>query len=494
MRSFSICSALTNYDKLLYDADYEQDRLCLVQTLLLLSLWWEGPYEQKDGWHWSGLSLYVARTIGLNRDINSQHLNPRTRGLRRRLWWCCTIRDTIASFGTNRPPRVRDSDFEVAPLTLDDFEFIESRSTNVRMIGAQDLTVQKQLATLCVQMVGICRIIGRVLQSAYAETSMGNIDTLFFNSLPKSGRTVVDPQKLKKIEEDFRQWKNNVPPGVLHASPTPSPSMEHEQAPLLHRAMLSMLYHTGLIMLHRQRASPSTEEMLDEQSASLAPEEAPRAIVRRAAAQVNSIVMDIYQADLMKYLPATGISCLFPVSISHVFDMKTDDPILRREGRHRLEECKQALRELADAHIAAEWAVNFLTYVESQVNAPTPSNRKLKGMISGEIQWAGTTPPLGADNVQTRVRQEVEQPRDVTNGIFAVDGAGQSFEAIAQPSAALHENLIPANGATSDLTSTPDTFPDLINFPQMWLNFAEAQGNSPGTGWLENDIIGMDFG
>src|ERR1700733_13597921 len=99
-------------------------------------------------------------------------------------------------------------------------------------------------------------------------------------------------------------------------------------------------------------------------------------MVREAAAQVNSIVMDIYQADLTKYLPATGISCLFPVSISHIFDMESGDPMVRREGRHRLEECKQALRELADAHIAAEWAVNLLTYVESRANAPAQVNRK----------------------------------------------------------------------------------------------------------------------
>lgn len=479
--------------QLLYDADYEQDRLCLVPTLLLLSLWWESPDEQKDGWHWSGLSLSVARTIGLNRDINSQHLNPKTRALRRRLWWCCTIRDTIASFGTNRPPRVRDSDFEVAPLTLNDFEYQEFNSTDPRGIGTQDMNVQIQLATICIQLAGVCTLIRRVLQAAYTETVLGNIDTLYYNSVPKSQRTDIDPQTLKDIEDGFREWKENVPRDVLHASPTPAPSLKHEQAPLLHRAMVSMLYHTGLIMLHRQRSPASDEEDLDGRSSSLASEKTPRAIVRKAAAQVNTIVMDLYKADLMKYLPATGISCLFPVSISHVLDMKNGDPMLRREGRQRLEECKQAIRELADAHIAAEWAVNFLTYVESQVNAPTRASRKMSETAEGRIQRAGTKRQPEADDMQDRA-QDQGVPRDVLNEISVPDIADQIPWTTFEQSAAIGDVSAEIGGLTNPAINMPSGFSDLTNFPEMWLGFNQAQGNMPGIGWLTQDNMNMDFG
>ena len=43
---------LLTSSQLLYDYDYEEDRFCSVQTLLLLTLWWEGPHEQKDGCYW----------------------------------------------------------------------------------------------------------------------------------------------------------------------------------------------------------------------------------------------------------------------------------------------------------------------------------------------------------------------------------------------------------------------------------------------------------
>jgi hypothetical protein len=57
--------------------------------------------------------------------------------------------------------------------------------------------------------------------------------------------------------------------------------------------------------------------------------------------------------------------------MSHILDMKSRDAIIRRTGAQRLQECKQAIRELVDGHFAAEWAVNFLNCVESKVNAQT---------------------------------------------------------------------------------------------------------------------------
>lgn len=130
-------------------------------------------------------------------------------------------------------------------------------------------------------------------------------------------------------------------------SPISVLSSRHEQAPLVHRALLSLLYYTGLIMIHRQRDPSSPAE------------ESPRSLVREAASQVNKIIIDMYAVDLMKDMPPTVISLLFPTSMSHILDIKSRDALIRQNGAQKLEECKQALRELVDGHFAAEWAVNF---------------------------------------------------------------------------------------------------------------------------------------
>lgn len=378
------------------------------------------------------------------------------------------MRDTIASFGTNRPPRVLDSDFDVAPLTLADFDYQEAGPSNEYGITLPDLSVQNQLALICIHMAAICRIIGRVLRSAYLENPMGNIDTLYFNSVPESGRTRLDPRTFKSIEEDFRQWKANVPEEVLHLSPTPAPDTMVQQAPLLHRAMISMMYHTGLIMLHRQTDSSVDQDARDQQSTGFTHPATPRALVRMAAAQVNKITMDIYQADLMKYLPATGISCLFPVSISHIFDMWATDAKTRHEARQRLEECKQALRELADAHISAEWAVNFLTYVGSLSSSIPNVDGKRLNSIEGKLRFADPNMLQGQAASQTPQRDE-----------SLAENSSGALPGHLRPSA--DPELAFVAGSDRDQTaeqvthfmSTPNFFSNTTHFPEAWLGLTD---------------------
>jgi hypothetical protein len=52
--------------KALYDASYESDAIATVQALYLLSYWWGSPLEQKDMWHWTGLAVGLAQTLGLH--------------------------------------------------------------------------------------------------------------------------------------------------------------------------------------------------------------------------------------------------------------------------------------------------------------------------------------------------------------------------------------------------------------------------------------------
>lgn len=53
--------------KALYDADYENDLMNIVATLLLLGFWWAGPEDQKDTCYWVGCAVTVAQSLGLHR-------------------------------------------------------------------------------------------------------------------------------------------------------------------------------------------------------------------------------------------------------------------------------------------------------------------------------------------------------------------------------------------------------------------------------------------
>lgn len=53
--------------KLLYDEDADVDKINIVVGTFLLSFWWGGPDESKDSWHWLGISVSQAQSLGMHR-------------------------------------------------------------------------------------------------------------------------------------------------------------------------------------------------------------------------------------------------------------------------------------------------------------------------------------------------------------------------------------------------------------------------------------------
>lgn len=448
--------------------------MCQLQTLVLLSLWWKAPNEPKDGWHWLGLAISLARTLGLHRDATNKQFDPKTSALRRRLWWSCITRDTFTSFSSNRVPRISDTDYVVAPLTLQDFELHEQGDAARWRIRKQSLDVQKQLATICIQTAAICKIITRVLLAAYNETSTGYVDIIYSNSTPDQGRSYIEPVRLRNLEEEFQAWQAGVSPDILHPNPISVPLSRHKQAPLVHRALLSILSHTGLIMIQRQRDS------------SLPPSKTPRDLVRNAARQVNKIIMDMYAVDLMKDMAPTVISLLFPVSMSHLLDMKSREPYLRREGRRRLEECKQALRELADGHVSAEWAVNLLKYAESKIKIHPDGIKVLSTSVASQtpsypeepLSYGQDTDGQRHDQQRVQVSAQVP-PTTFLGGEYASTSHLRSTQT----------GFMPDFGDPM-MTENPLDWDDPNN---MWLGFPEIQWDIATMDRLEHGTMSTDF-
>ena len=89
--------------QVLYDFDYEVDRVSLVQSLLLMTYWYETPDDQKDTWHWMGVAITLAHTIGLHRNPEKSNMEPSKKKLWKRVWWSCFMRDRLVALGMRRP-------------------------------------------------------------------------------------------------------------------------------------------------------------------------------------------------------------------------------------------------------------------------------------------------------------------------------------------------------------------------------------------------------
>jgi hypothetical protein len=146
--------------------------VALVQALLLMTYWYETPDDQKDTWHWMGVAISLAQTIGLHRNPEKSNMEPQKKKLWKRIWWSCFMRDRLVALGMRRPTRVKDEDYDVPMLTEDDFE-VQPLSENITIIPmdctlVRDVEAQRQLAQMCIAKAKLCLCISHVLSAQYS--------------------------------------------------------------------------------------------------------------------------------------------------------------------------------------------------------------------------------------------------------------------------------------------------------------------------------------
>jgi hypothetical protein len=193
--------------QLLYNFDYESNQISLIQALLLIFFWYETPNDSKDAGHWTGLAINLARTIGLNSDSVLQQMDSKKQELCRRIWWSCFTRDHMVALGTRRPPHIRENEFDVPVLTLENFDF-EDLTEHMPMISEnyviiRDLDRQKKLAIIFIEKAKLYLHIGNVLSTKHWATS-----TPIYRPFPhENGAITLDsspPINFEKYGGDFK--------------------------------------------------------------------------------------------------------------------------------------------------------------------------------------------------------------------------------------------------------------------------------------------------
>ncbi|OCL06484.1 hypothetical protein AOQ84DRAFT_390161 [Glonium stellatum] len=349
--------------RLLYDFDYESDRVSLVQALLLLTYYYETPDDQKDTWHWMGVATSVAHTIGLHRNPDKSNMDSKRTRLWKRIWWSTYMRDRLIALGMRRPTRIKTEDYDVPMLTLDDFDIAPIPDT-VTCIPldcrvAKDVDMQRQLAIMCIEKAKLCLCISHVLSKQYCvlNNNQGLLnDRTTMMLLPKK----LDPDKceVKACDEELQKWVDELPEEAKY-----SDTSSGDDCIDLHCALLHMVFFTTLSALHRPQVLPSSQggslstpkptsgaDLLD----------VSRRNVRRAASAITSIAQRLDTLDLVRYLPTTGVTVLLPAIIIHLLDIKAPEEETRRSSLRGFCQCMQVMGKLRDLYAAADYSTAFL--------------------------------------------------------------------------------------------------------------------------------------
>lgn len=108
--------------KAVYDADHEQDKVVIIQAVFLMSFRWDNPIKPKDRWHWLGIAISLAVTIGMHRSDVVSNLPLEQARLWRRIWWSLYTEDKHAAAALGRPMHTHAADCDLDLLEIADFE------------------------------------------------------------------------------------------------------------------------------------------------------------------------------------------------------------------------------------------------------------------------------------------------------------------------------------------------------------------------------------
>ncbi|CAK7231261.1 hypothetical protein SBRCBS47491_007871 [Sporothrix bragantina] len=304
-----------NRCKDLYDADYECDKVTIIQAVFLMSFWRSGPFLEKDTRHWLATAISLAQSKAMHRSAtrvgtrvgkasaNGSSSSPtaaasapnkdvtmkrdaarRLKQLKQRLWWSIYTREQQCAAALGLPSRISDEDCDVAPLQVQDFEFAFEASQSSNSSAHDGVAFQ-------VGATGLARILGKIIRHGYAP-----------------GRTLTAACKTS-LRQELRAWK----PASLDGDDGMGSSTATFYTRLLH-----LTYNNLLILIYRPAyiKKDHRDPKVDEEGR----------IALEAAAQNSRIVEDLVAGPTLlaslRHAPVHVITNLFNTLCMHTIHLR----------------------------------------------------------------------------------------------------------------------------------------------------------------------------
>ncbi|RAL04320.1 transcription factor domain-containing protein [Aspergillus ibericus CBS 121593] len=389
--------------RLLYSLDCEDDRIVILQTLLLMTYWSDHQnHPQRDIWDWIGLCNIHAHSIGLNRDPSSANMDPRTKRLRSRIWWSLYSRDRLIAMGLRRPTQVNEGTSNVPMLRLEDFDFEPYHPTVIEMFRCrqlEDASHQKRLATMFIEKAKLCQCIGRVLFAQYtpSQCQFGVTTRTTISLVPRQ----ASESELARCSQRLESWLSALPRDAQFIPASRTNFHDGEDVLLLHGAMVRMLYHATTSALHRPWAFTSNKDQSRSRRELI---QTAQSKMHDAAVGITHIIQGLNQLNLTRFLPQSGVTVIIPAAVAHLTNSLSGNPATRETSIYNFQRCIQVLQGLKDIYPAADMEV---ANIEAAVKLQSDSTNTFLRIM----QYANTSGTMSHE--QPRKQSTISNPHTI---------------------------------------------------------------------------------
>ena len=413
-----------------------------------MTYWYEMPDDPKDTWHWMGVAISLAQTIGMHRDPAKSSLTLKRQRQWKRIWWSCIIRDRMIALGMRRPTRIKAEECDVPMLMVDDFE-LQSLSDHIKWIPldctpARSVETQRSLALMCIEIAKLCLCISHILAAQYSVPDQHIGDEVN----PSTRATVLLPKALdreavefKQCQEELRTWLDGLPlQAQMESCVAQGPDRSHPSL-TLNATLLHMVYYTAVSALYRPQSIQDTSGNEPVGTSKDEPSNACLEIVRHAASEITRAAKILLDADLVRFLPTAGVTVLLPAIIGHMVYINATDAATRTRALQGFCQCVQTLSRLRDLYASADYTLAMLEVAVRRANIQIPRASPLDHLQQRERAFS--TDDLLEAGVQQQLVKPLTKVRTLTpppDAAAAAPGAGRRRSA--QQDEAMHAHAL----------------------------------------------------
>ncbi|KAK9446901.1 fungal-specific transcription factor domain-containing protein [Limtongia smithiae] len=262
--------------KTLFDFSYEQNKIVLLQSAVLLSFWGGEPNDYWNTFSWINVAVNVAETLGIHRKRPYIAISDEDCGLWKRIWCCLVTRDSFCAALLGKPLRINLLQCDAEFWTYEDFA--SDADPGGEMWGS------------------------RVVEHGLYVMAMTDLTLTLREMVIARATSRVNAEFFNRMRRDFCKFQRNLPPAMRYQT-SGGPETPH----FVHCIALSLVYNHNVLYLHQ--IIPRPADLTDDLD--------PRDLLSSAAA--HAAMSEI--ADLGSTLVTTSTIALLPQNAYAAFFM-----------------------------------------------------------------------------------------------------------------------------------------------------------------------------
>lgn len=307
--------------KALYETNYESDSTSIIQTVILIGSFWEGPEDvTRNSYYWTRVAIGLAQGFGFHRDVSSSSfISNSNKKIWRRIWWCLFEKDRNVSIAFGRPIEIDLTDCDVPMLLIDDFDESDPENGIV-----SPYPVNETHALYFIHLVKLAEITGIIIKHQYTVKA-------------EQKKSVNKFSVIQRCDMLMGIWFANLPP-QLQFSLTDSSKQN------FYGCLLNAQYYNRLYLVHRANLL----RMARSSSSNPNNYRYPSWGISFQAARMISIILKILlDKGTMQYCPVMFVYILFSSLIMLIYHVDSSDSAIASTAADSLLISRGVLKELS---------------------------------------------------------------------------------------------------------------------------------------------------